>query len=175
MNIAYFDNKTLQWKTISFKTYFYILLGLFLIFSSFGFTTAIKFNNFVEKIPVIIKENYEQPTPDNIKKELEKLNIQNIDVVYSQICLETGNFTSNIWKSNNNLIGMKYARQRPTTAIGEERGHSVYNSWRECLIDYSIWQSIYCRNLTKNEYLQVLDKCYAEDENYINKLNKLLK
>lgn len=170
-----YDKQKLQYQKIQIKHYIYSILIIGAIFSGFGFTSAIKLNSFVEKIPVLIDIEKETPTPERIKQELINLNVQNVDVVYAQILIESGNFTSNIWKNNNNCSGMKVAKTRPTTAIGEQFNHAMYKNWRDGLLDIALWQSCYARNLTKEQYLKVIGEIYAEDENYLTKIKNQLK
>jgi len=174
MKLYVFDNKNLQFKQITLRQYILGFLITGLIFSSLGFTGAIKFNTLIEKIPVIIRLNEPKFTPEIVKAEIIKLNIDHPDIVFAQCQIESGNFTSNIFKNNNNCLGMKLARSRPTTANGEQFGHAFYDSWKECLKDYALWQVAYARNLSKEEYLQLLGEIYAEDSNYKNKLIKLI-
>lgn len=116
---------------------------------------------------------------DEILTEIYNLRIQHPYIVYAQAIIESGNFSSKIFKENNNLFGMKLAYQRPTTAIRANRGHAVYSSWKESIIDYAIWQSIYARNLSEEEYFQKLQSIYAQDEVYVKKIqqikNKIIK
>lgn len=60
-------------------------------------------------------------------------------MIFAQAAHETGNFTSDIFKENNNLFGMKLARVRKTTAIGENRGHAVYKSIEDSIADYWLY------------------------------------
>jgi flagellum-specific peptidoglycan hydrolase FlgJ len=99
------------------------------------------------------------------------LNIAHPDIVIAQAIIESGNFKSNIFKENNNLFGMKMPAYRKTTAIGINRGHAVYSSWRESVIDYALWQGKRARYSTKNQYLRRL-KSYAADPNYITKIKQ---
>ena len=171
--IYYFDKNSLQFKKITHKQYVYGFLIIGLIFSSLGFTSAVKFNNFVEKIPVIVRLN-QTFSPEEVRAEIIKLNIEHPDIVFAQCQIESGNFKSNIFKNNNNCLGMKLARSRPTTANGEQFGHAFYDSWQDCLKDYALWQAAYARNLSKEEYLQLLGEIYAEDSNYINAIKQRL-
>lgn len=110
---------------------------------------------------------------DELLTEIYNLRIQHPYIVFAQAVLETGNFTSDVFKENNNLFGMKLPASRPTTAIKANKGHAVYQNWRECLIDYAIWQSIYARNLSEEEYFNKLRAIYAQDIQYIEKVNKI--
>lgn len=57
--------------------------------------------------------------------------------ILSQAAFETGGFTSDIFKENNNLFGMKEAGQ--SLVIGVNRGHAVYNSIADSIADYAKW------------------------------------
>ena len=108
-----------------------------------------------------------------IKDYIQQINLQNADIVYAQILLETGYLTSSLYFTNNNLFGMKVAKQRPTSNINP-KGYAKYNTWQESVLDYALWQTKYAHNLSQTEYLQFLAKYYAEDKEYINKLKSLI-
>lgn len=110
---------------------------------------------------------------DSVYMYILSLNIQHADIVLKQALYETGHFTSKICKENNNLFGMKVAKQRPTTATGEQYKHAKYDSWQMSVVDYALWQTKYCHNLTENEYLEYLQRVYSTNKNYINVLKMI--
>jgi len=167
-----YNKTTLQFQKIKRKQYIWPLLGLALVFSSLGFTSAIKLNYVLEKIPVIVRLNQEPFSKEWLKNEIQSLNLDHPDIVLAQAEIETGNYTSQIFKQNKNLFGMKVAKSRPTTAVKEQLNHAYYNSYKESLLDYALWQANYAKNLTKQEYLQLLQQIYAEDANYVFKLKQ---
>jgi uncharacterized FlgJ-related protein len=120
----------------------------------------------------------EMPMPfsvSNMIKVMNKAGILFPDVVLAQARLETGNFTSKVFKENNNLFGMKLPRVRNTTAIGEQNSHADYSSWMQSIIDYKLWQDeVVKKHRTKRAYLRYLSKNYAEDKKYIHKLKQML-
>jgi uncharacterized FlgJ-related protein len=120
---------------------------------------------------VKITPQYYLFSKENMIKLIIDLNIAHPDIVIAQAIIESGNFKSNIFKENNNLFGMKMPEYRKTTAIGINRGHAVYSSWRESVIDYALWQGKRARYSTKNQYLRRL-KSYAADPNYITKIKQ---
>lgn len=109
-------------------------------------------------------------SPQALEEYLGELNIRHADIVYNQAKLESGNFSSKIFRENNNLFGMKLARQRATTATGESRGHATYSSWRQSVDDYAMYYNKYLSRLSRSEYIEYLGKNYAQDANYISKL-----
>jgi uncharacterized FlgJ-related protein len=85
--------------------------------------------------------------------------------VFAQAVRESG-FKSAIFNENNNMFGMKQAVSRPTTSIGTNRNHAMFENWRDCLIDYSLYQAAYLSHIkTEAQYYEYL-KSYAEDPNY---------
>lgn len=119
-----------------------------------------------------VRIEQEQMFKDIVLNYIYELRVQHPYIVYAQAIIESGNFSSKIFKENNNLFGMKLAYQRPTTAIKAQYSHAVYKNWKESVLDYAIWQSIYARNLTEEEYFVKL-KSYAMDENYVTLINKV--
>lgn len=112
---------------------------------------------------------------DEILSYILDLRIENSYIVYAQARLESGNFTSEIFKENNNLFGMKVAERRPTTAIGVNRGHAVYKSWQESVIDYALMQAAYYRGLDEKTYLDKICSVYAEDSMYRKRIVEMMK
>jgi hypothetical protein len=95
------------------------------------------------------------------------LNLRFPHIVLAQAQLESGNFSSKIFRENNNLFGMKEARIRPTTNCGTNRGHAKYNHWRESVMDYVLYYAVYLHRFkTEREYYAYLDRSYAEGNKY---------
>lgn len=149
-----------------------ILLCLFLGIVIWWMTPSSIYN--VEKIPIKILNQQEIFSPKKLQFKIKELNLEHPEIVYAQALLESSNFQSNIFRSSNNLFGMKEARQRPTTASGTENSHAYYNNWVSSVIDYALWQSAYGRHLTNKQYLDLLSNIYAQDSSYIDKINKIL-
>lgn len=111
---------------------------------------------------------------DTIFEFIKSCKIEHGDILYAQIRLESGNLKSFLTKANNNLLGMKHPRQRPTTSLGEKNGYASYDSWKSCIYDYMIWQSRYAKKLSRDDYFQLLGRMYAEDGSYEKKLRQIL-
>jgi len=174
--IYYYSKKELTMKKISAFQYAGIFLLLLFIGSSFGLSSALKINNFIEKVPIIIRPNQEVLNEKNLRNEIKKLNLKYEDVIVAQYKIESGEGTSNIYKQNHNFLGLKEAKLRPTTALGTSLGHAYYDKWESCLIDYSLWQLSNTRGInSQEEYVQLLGSMYAEDNSYMDKINKILK
>lgn len=163
--LYYFCMSTLILVAISIASFFFYLRGI-----SNGLSSI------TPEEKIIILRKADAFSVDKFKSYLEELNVKFVDVVYAQAQLETNGFKSRIFKENNNLFGMKQAMQRSSTNIGEQHGHAYYESWRQSVLDYALYQCKYLSEVTTREqYLQYLKDNYAEDPNYFNKLTKLLK
>ena len=119
--------------------------------------------------------NTDELTEEMLMSYIKQLNIRFPHIVLAQAKLETGNFTSRLFKENNNLFGMKCATKRPFTHKGEQRGHAKYDRWQDCVIDYALYQAAYLsKKKTESEYFAYLSENYAEDTNYIIVLKKII-
>lgn len=91
-------------------------------------------------------------------------------IITAQAAHETGGFTSTIYHVNKNAFGMKLPKVRKTTAIGENRGHAVYESLADSVNDFYLWYT-YSKLptwwLNVQEYTDALSmKKYYEDKPY---------
>lgn len=112
---------------------------------------------------------------EQLKKYIKHLNLKHPDIVYAQAVLETGNFSSQLFKNNNNLFGFKEPKVRNNTSRGSANGYAYYLNWKQSVIDYALYQSSYLRKLNKQQYFNYLDKNYAKDPNYSIKLKQIIK
>jgi hypothetical protein len=168
-----FENKALTF------IYIVIVIAVFMIIGGFtaGYLTGknTKIQKLSPQEKTIIINKIDPFNKDSLKSYLIQLNIKFSDVVYAQARLETNGFTSNIFRQNHNLFGMKQAMRRSSTNRGEQFGHAYYDTWRESVLDYALYQCRYLSDIsTREEYLQYLKQNYAEDPNYYNKLLKIL-
>jgi len=172
--IAKFNKKTLQWEKIKIKHYVYSVLLILFIGSSVGFTGGVEISKMIERVPIIIRINNEKFSEQNLRKEIKKLNLKFENVLIQQYKLETGNGTSQVFKENNNIFGMKNAYFRPSTAIGNNLGHALYEDWNQSVLDMALFQAQVLRNVhTEDEYYQFLDQFYSETKNYSTRLKNI--
>lgn len=173
-----FNEKTLKYDNITKRAI--LVIAAILILSSLVtvlfLVTRVNDIRFItqETKQIIIKQENEF-TPEKLKAYILELNIRFPHIVYAQALLESGEFNSHIFKENNNFFGMKVARKRPTTANEEENGHAFYNSWKDCVVDYALYQAAYLNDLrSEAEYFEYLRQNYAEDTGYVDKLKKII-
>lgn len=108
--------------------------------------------------------------------EIIENGIKHPDIVLAQAILESGYLTSQVFIENNNLFGMRFPERRPTVALSENRGYSVYDCWTDSVKDYKLFQDFLFRRKEKNrdEYFDYLNRIYAEDPNYVPFLKKVI-
>ena len=168
-----FNEEKLIYEQVSyFSTTKLILLSiLLLVLMSF---TTVKYI-YVDSETKIDLRTDNTFSEENLRKEIKRLPFKYKDIIYAQCVLESGYFKSPVFKENNNLLGFKEARQRITTAKGTHLNHAYYDSWKDCLLDALIYQVKYTSKLPRDKYLDYLNRVYAEDPNYKQKLIKLAK
>lgn len=100
------------------------------------------------------------------------------DVVFAQAVIESAHFTSEVFKSENNLFGMKHPARRQTLSDGKaESGYASYNNWTTSVEDYKLWQYSMLKqkeSITKTEYLDLLGRIYATDPKYVRVIKKVM-
>ena len=99
------------------------------------------------------------------------------DVVIAQAYLESGYLTSPLFVETNNPFGMRIAKQRPTSQLGEYNGYAIYSSLKDAVLDYAIWQNGLNKEYTKDleSYMNYLNSYYATDSTYKEKLWWIIK
>jgi len=176
-----YDSKSLTYKSVT-KNLVLGIIGVIVFFTAVTSIFMLKRVNDIRYISaetksIIIKESTKENefSPQKLKAYILELNIKFPHIVYAQARLESGNFKSEIFKTNHNLFGMKVATKRPTTNKGEENGHAYYESWKESVVDYAFYQAQYLSDIkSEAEYLEYLKPNYAEAPNYMTQLQAII-
>lgn len=172
-NLSFDNKRNIIWV-------FFFLIGI--TCSGIGFLCGYYSNKseksqITEEDKIIILKEHNEFSEEKLKAFLKEKNFKFPNLLFEQFRLESGNFKSSLFKTNNNMCGMRLASSRVTTRSGEQNGYAYYDTWKDCIIDYALRQAPYMQNIhTEQEYLQYLkDSNYAEDPEYINKLQKAAK
>lgn len=170
MRLYRFNNKTLDFETVItpwvWRTLF-VISCLFLL--SFSFAEK----EYVPTEAIIIKET---KTEEEIFEMVDRMPFKHKDIIKAQILIETGHFKDNVFKHNNNLFGMRLARQRLTLATGDNLKHAVFETVEESLYDRLIYEALYLNKFNRDEYLKFLNRVYAEaGEEYSKMIESLIK
>ena len=124
---------------------------------------------------VCIAEVQNNFTEEKFINKIKQLNLNYPYIIYAQAMLESGNFTSKIFKENNNMFGMKQARVRINLAKSTQYNHAYFETWEDCLLDFAFHRATYFSKLkTEQDYYNYLGKYYAEDPSYVGKLKSMV-
>jgi hypothetical protein len=100
-------------------------------------------------------------TKELLVSYLIKKKIHHPEVAYAIIRQES-NMCSKLFKSNNNLFGMRHPRIRPTKSLGSKFGFAHFESWQHSVLDYKLYiEFVNGHKLDKDDYLRHLDVNYA--------------
>lgn len=112
---------------------------------------------------------------DNLRRALEYSEIKSPEIVLQQAILETGNFTSELFVVGQNLFGIRPAKRRETTNIGEFNYHATYYHWFDSILDLKLLQEYWSgKGHNLNDYYSFLINIgYATDPLYTKKLQNL--
>lgn len=109
-------------------------------------------------------------TKDQVFEYAKQIGIQHPDIVSLQFIIETGNCSSNLCRNYNNLFGFKKHRRLASFSTGTTKsGYAIYPNWKSSVADYLVWQILYARNLSREQYLRYLNRVYTPNQNYFEK------
>lgn len=87
--------------------------------------------------------------------------IHHPEVAYAIIRQES-NMCSNLFKTNNNLFGMRHPRVRPNKSLGDKKGFAHFEKWQHSVEDYKLYLLfVGGHTMSKQQYLSHLDRSYA--------------
>jgi uncharacterized FlgJ-related protein len=178
MKLYSYNKNTLQYNEVPYllrtsKIILFISIFLFLFSGSTIPIEKVYVNN-SEEILIIEKEN--EFNEQRLINKIKELNLPYPHITLAQAKLETGDYSSKIFRENHNLFGMKEARVRINLAKGTQYNHAYYNNWEESVLDYSFWYASYARKCkTEDELFQLLDAQYAEATYYVQSLKQIIK
>ncbi len=174
-NLFKYNKETIQFEKVKKKSYakvILVLLSSLCILFVIGWLSGTN-SYIVNKITHNTKQTdtvYVEAQPfseEALIDLLRKTNIKYPYIVLAQAKIESGNFTSKIFKSNHNLFGMKEPNVRTTTALGTKSGHAYYSDWVSSVYDYAMFQNNRMQGVdSESEYYAKLADGYAADSTY---------
>ena len=179
--LYFYCKKGLEFKNINRKFIIgllgyttFLVLGTFLLTHNSDRQVVLETITPEERL-IVINQNEFAFSEDTLVYLLTELNVKFPHIVLAQSIIETGHWSSRIFKENNNLFGMKVAYVRVHTAKGTQHNHAYYENWRESVYDYAFYQCRYLGGIkTEQEYLQYLSRSYAEAPNYIQSIKRVI-
>lgn len=101
-------------------------------------------------------------TDSIVYAELQRQGVLFPEIVLAQAKLETGNYTSKLCKTKNNIFGLK-----------GKNGYRYFKNYKECITFYK--EKIQSRYKGGDYYVFLTRIGYAKDKSYISKLKKFKK
>lgn len=168
-----FNREKLAYEKVNIRKYIGMIvlsfIGVFVL-SSFILKEVVVVN--AEK-EVVLKTN-DSFSKEKLFLEIDKYSFKYPDIIKAQALVESGHFSSPVFKQNSNMFGMKQAMVRVTTAQGSNLNHAYYTNWKDCVIDRALYEARFLSKLTKEEYFSYLDQTYAEGKGYSNLLKQVI-
>lgn len=145
-----------------------LLIGLMLgcLYEKHLSPLTIKPQTIIEKDTIVIRDTLLVKTiapinKNSVLEELKKQNIPHANIVLAQSILETGNYTSKLSKTHNNIFGLKKGKE-----------YRKYSDYVECILDY---KRLISSKYKGGDYYVFLNKLgYAEDSTYTQKLKNII-
>lgn len=163
-----YNRQTLQFEQIenSYKKpfYFLILICFILVLSLCNCIKILNDQNIELNIKTGERIDFEIHNLKTLKKVdsfIDILPFKDKNLIKRQYRLESGNLKSDLTRTNNNIFGMKASKRKHTYKRICENGYAVYSNIQMSVLDRLMYE-IYVGNSLKN---------YAEDKNYLKKLN----
>lgn len=183
MKLYKFDSNKLDYTPINKFAYLFkyigITTGILLaigIFSSFKYIEKekIQYIHSEEVVNLITNESFSR---DKFFQEIDNSGFKYPEIIKAQALIESDHFRSPVWNENNNALGMRLAKSRLTTAIGDNLNHAVYRNWKDCVKDRLIYEALYMNKLSKEQYFNYLDRIYARSGgvSYSNLIKQIIK
>jgi len=179
-NLFRYNKETLEFQKVKRKSYVKLsLVILFTIISLLLLCRSLYNNNYIINH---IKHNntvdtvYMETIPFSEEALIDLLRSSNIKypyIVLAQAKIESGNYTSKVFRENNNLFGMKEPNVRTTTALGTKNSHAYYLDWVSSVYDYAMFQNNRMQGIdSESEYYAKLADGYAADSTYAAVIKK---
>ncbi len=173
-----YNSDQLAFERVRTKTFVKAIAILVAVVVIFGWSIAPRatIKNLSPEEKLIVVREYNGFSEAKLIDEIKSLNFKFPYIVLAQSYQESGHYKSTIFRENNNMFGMKEAVVRSNLAKGTNRGHAMYETWQESVIDYALYYSTYLSDIkTEGEYYEFLRQNYAEDPTYVTRLKNIIK
>jgi uncharacterized FlgJ-related protein len=158
---------------IALGTTILLMVGSFFIGRYFQSDTL---DTIESKVRIInLQKEKDKFSKDKFVDELKNNGIKFPHIVMAQAIVESGLGRSDLFKSNNNLFGMREAKSRMTTCSGSKNNFAYYKKWQDGVVDMGFFQSTYLNNInTEEKYYLFLSAHYAEAPNYAQTIKNIV-
>jgi uncharacterized FlgJ-related protein len=108
----------------------------------------------------------------NLKKYLEQIKAPHARVIYS-IAKHESHFSSNLFRSHNNMFGMKNPKRRPTLSTHKGDGWAKFEHWTQSIDDFILYMKFTGGyEVSEKQFLAKIDSRYANRSGYSITLRK---
>lgn len=174
-----FNKETLEYEKVALTSKSSkIVLSILAVALLMGFTSSPRasLKNITKEEKYIVIREYNTFSQEKLIQQIKDLNFKFPYIILAQSYQETGHFTSDIFKTNFNLFGMKQAQSRVNLAKGTRNNHAYYDSWQDSVKDYALFNASYLSDIkSEGEYFEYLRQNYAEDPDYVERLKTIIK
>lgn len=123
--------------------------------------------NYQEIVSEVSENEKEQNFLDSLKQEINKYPFRFPELILTQAIFESGNFSSRLFREQNNLFGMKVPNKRLTTGVRGKNGFLQFETWQSSVLDRFIFECTYLSKFKDREsYIEYLNKNYGTNINY---------
>lgn len=97
------------------------------------------------------------------------------DILLAQAKIESGSYSSTVFKKANNLYGMKQVNSRFHCQTSSFNSYGGYDSWKLSVLDRVLWDMFIFDSIKpeREVYLRAL-RNYAESETYVQAIQKVI-
>lgn len=158
---------------IALGTTILLMVGSFFIGRYFQSDTL---DTIERKVKIInLQKERDKFSREKFVEELKNKKIKFPHIVMAQAIIESGLGRSGLFKTNNNLFGMREARNRMTTSAGSKNNFAYYKKWQDGVLDMAFFQCAYLNDLnTEDKYFLYLSGNYAEAPTYVTTLKEII-
>jgi len=118
---------------------------------------------------IVFRAFFSEFTPE-LAKEAIDFYITESETAFAQAKLETGNFTSIVFRENHNMFGMRHPQVRQTTSLGNRGYYAYYDHWIYSVFDYELLYQYY---ISRGKDFEYMLEVYCPDEDYLLKIKML--
>jgi uncharacterized FlgJ-related protein len=154
---------------IALGTTILLMVGSFFIGRYFQSDTLDTIENRVKIIN--LQKERDKFSRDKFVEEVKIKKIKFPHIIMAQAIIESGLGGSSLFRSNNNLFGMREARNRMTSSSGSKNNFAYYKKWQDGVLDMAFFQCAYLNDInTEEKYYLYLSANYAEAPTYVQTL-----
>lgn len=168
-----FNKNTLLFEKTNILVKYRVIITvclLFLLLVSFSATKK-EYIKTETEINLITNNTFSK---DKLIEQIKKLPFKYKDIVLAQAIIESGNFKSPVFLENHNMFGFREAKQRLTVSVGTNLNHAIFLNWEQCVLERLLYEARYLNDLTREEYLEYLDRVYSESGTYRKTIEQII-